>query len=324
MQSFLKKISITMVLVFYTLIANALSNPVPWPDWVKQLRIDAINNGITATTFDQVFQNIHGPDPRVIRLYSSQPEGRLTFLQYRQTRADNIRIKMGQQEYIKHKALLDDIGRKYGVDPYIILSLWGLETDYGHFMGSFFVPSSLATLAYISDRPQFFRSELMRALHIFQEGHVSLADFKGEWAGASGHPQFLPSSWYKYAVDYDGDGRKNIWKSLPDAFASIANYLAKNGWQAGQEWAVEVSLPQNFDTQLLGKHTVKTVQEWRSLGVQFNFDNGFSNQTMASIIQFNNGPAFMVFNNFKTLQTWNESNYYVTTVGYLADQIRKS
>jgi membrane-bound lytic murein transglycosylase B len=324
MHFFWKKLSVAVFLIFYCLLANALSNPLPWAEWVKQLRVDAINNGISASTFDQVFENIHGPDPKVIRLDSSQPERRITFLQYRQTRADYMRIKMGQQEYQKHKALLDDIGRKYGVDPFIILSLWGLETDYGHFMGSFFVPSSLATLAYISDRPQFFRSELLKSLHILQEGHVSMADFKGEWAGASGHPQFLPSSWYRYAVDYDGDGRKNIWKSLPDAFASIANYLAKNGWQAGQVWAVEASLPQNFNPQLIGKHTVKTVQEWRSLGVQPRLQNGLSDQTMASIIQFNGGPAFMVFNNFRTLQTWNDSNYYVTTVGYLADQIRKN
>jgi len=157
-------------------------------------------------------------------------------------------------------------------------------------------------------------------LHILQEGQISLNNFKGEWAGASGHPQFLPSSWYKYAVDYDRDGKKDIWNSLPDGLASIANYLAKSGWQLGQPWAVEVTLPDDFDSNLLGKKIVKPVSEWLSLGIKTNRKLP-SEQLPASIIQLHEGPALMVFNNFKVLQKWNDSNYYVSTVGYLADQI---
>ncbi|WP_426741320.1 lytic murein transglycosylase, partial [Pseudomonas aeruginosa] len=135
-------------------------------------------------------------------------------------------------------------------------------------MGNFPVINALATLAYDSNRKDFFRKELFLALHILKGGHVSLADFKGEWAGASGQPQFLPSSWVKYAVDYDGDGRKDIWKSKPDVFASIANYMKQNGWQAGEPWAIQVKLPAKFDMKLEGKGIVKPVSEWNALGVR--------------------------------------------------------
>lgn len=310
--------------IFYAFYAYAEPEQ-SWSQWVQQLRVDAIKNGIKPDVFDQVFASIPGPNSTVLKFYNTQPERRLTFIEYRQTRADQARIRLGRQEYQKNQDLLDKIGKAYGVDSCFVVSLWGMETDYGHFMGNFSVPQSLATLAYASNRKAFFRHELIEALHILQDGQVSLQNFKGEWAGASGHPQFLPSSWYKYAVDFNGDGRKDIWKNLPDALASIANYLAKNGWQAGQPWAVEVTLPADFDSALIGKTIVKPVSAWRSLGVRINNSSAnIAEQLPASIIQLNGGPALMVFNNFRALQTWNDSNYYVSTVGYLADQICRS
>lgn len=300
---------------------SAMAQQQSWSAWVQQLRTQAIQDGIQPQVFDQVFSAIPGPSSKVLHYYNSQPERRLSFTEYRQTRANKSRIQMGRSEYQKDKSLLSGISKTYGVDPTFILALWGLETDYGRFMGTFSVPQSLATLAYASNRQAFFRHELLEALHIIQDHQVSMANFKGEWAGASGHPQFLPTSWYKYAVDYDGDGRKDIWKSLPDALASIANYLAKNGWELGQPWAVEVSLPSSFDSGLIGKTIVKPVSAWRSLGVRMNNQSWPNNQLPASIIQLNGGPTLMVFHNFRVLQTWNDSNYYVSTVGYLADQI---
>lgn len=299
---------------------SAIAQQESWPIWVQKLKVEAVNNGVKPELFDAVFSNFQGPNLTVLKLYNSQPEHRMTFLQYRQTRANQPRIQMGRQELQKNKALLTSIGKTYQVDPCIILSLWGLETDYGRFMGHFSVPYSLATLAYDSRRPAFFRNELIKALLILQEGQVSLANFKGEWAGASGYPQFLPASWYKYAVDYSGTGRKDIWKNLPDGLASIANYLAKNGWRKGELWGTEVHLPSNFDESLIGKNIIKTVDAWRSLGVQVN--HSISGNLDASIIRpGEEGPIIMVFNNFRTLQSWNDSNYYVSTVGYLSDQI---
>ena len=321
MKKFSTCILLLVVSIFYTFTACAEADQ-SWAQWVQQLKSDAIKDGIKPEVFDQVFNTIPGPNSTVLKYYNTQPERRLTFIEYRQTRANPARIRLGRQEYQKNQALLNNISKAYGVDACFIVALWGLETDYGHFMGNFSVPQSLATLAYASNRKAFFRHELIEALHILQDGQVSLQNFKGEWAGASGHPQFLPTSWYKYAVDFNGDGRKDIWKTLPDALASIANYLAKNGWQAGRPWAVEVTLPADFDSGLIGKTIVKPVSAWRSLGVRVNDTSvSISNQMPAAIVQLNGGPALMVFNNFRTLQTWNDSNYYVSTVGYLADQI---
>lgn len=295
-----------------------------WESWVQQLRGEAIEQGIRPDFFDKIFNTIPTPSNKVLHFYSTQPERRLTFLEYRKTRVDPTRISMGKQALRAHRALLDEIERQYGVDSSFVLALWGLETSYGHFMGSFPVLSSLATLAYDSRRPDFFRGELFKGLRMLQDGQVTLEDFKGEWAGASGHPQFLPSSWYKYAVDEDGDGRKNIWTSLPDGLASIANYLSKNGWRSGEPSAIEVNLPANFDPNFLGKNTIKSVAQWQGLGVRLNDKTKLNAQLPASIIRVGDegGATFMIFNNFRTLQTWNDSNYYVATVIYLANQIR--
>jgi membrane-bound lytic murein transglycosylase B len=322
MKRFSLRLFFGVLFIFHAFCAVAQQDQ-SWPVWVQQMRAEAIADGIKPQIFDQVFSTIPGPNAKVLKYYNTQPEHRITFLAYRQSRADQARIQLGRQEYRKHEELLTAIGRKYGVDSCFIIALWGLETDYGHIMGNFSVPNSLATLAYASNRKAFFRNELLKALHIIQEGQISLANFKGEWAGASGHPQFLPSSWYKYAVDYEGNGRKDIWNSLPDGLASIANYLAKNGWQSGQPWAVEVTLPAEFDASLMGKTIVKPVSEWRRLGVQIHSASSKPVGDMeASIIQpGKDGPVLMTFHNFRTLQSWNDSNYYVSTVGYLADQI---
>ena len=173
----------------------------------------------------------------------TQPEHRLTYPQYLSTRAGGGRIPAGQQRYQKYNGLLQNIGQKYGVDPCVVVALWGMESSYGNFMGDFPTIQALATLAYDSPRPGVFRQELLDALHMVKDGDVSISQFKGEWAGASGQCQFLPSSWYKYAVDYDGNGKKDIWTSVPDVLASIANYLHVHGWEAGQPRTIAVQLP---------------------------------------------------------------------------------
>ena len=188
-------------------------------------------------------------------------------------------------------------------------------------LGSFPVIKSLATLASNPRRADFFRKELLLALHILQEGHVAPDKFKGEWAGASGQPQFLPSSWHNYAVDYDQDGRKNIWTSLPDAFASIANYLLQNGWQMDQPWALEVKLPRQFDKTLLGKKTQKPVAKWLALGVRIKGDKTAPPELMASIIEPYGGPHLLVFKNFRVIMRYNNSHFYAGTIGFMADKI---
>lgn len=293
-----------------------------WKKWVAGVREEAMQQGISSNLFDDAFAGIHEPSRQVKGLMHSQPEHRLTFIKYRTTRADNYRIAIGRKQYQKNKELLEKIGAEFGVNPCFIVSFWGMETSYGTYMGNFPVVKSLATLAYDSNRKDVFRKELFLALHILNDGHVALDDFKGEWAGATGQPQFLPSSWVRFAVDYDGDGRKDIWKSKPDVFASIANYMKQNGWQAGEPWAIQVQLPKKFDMSLEGKNITKKVSEWNALGVRTESGQPLPYQDLeASVIQPYGGPTFLAFPNYRMILRYNNSIYYAGAIGYMADKI---
>lgn len=298
------------------------ADPQNWNAWVAEVRQQALAEGVSPTVFDEAFAGIHEPSRTVKSLARSQPEHRLTFSKYLHSRADGYRITMGRKNYQKNKEVLENVGRDFAVDPCFIVAFWGMESSYGTYMGNFPVIRSLATLAYDSKRKDFFRKELFLALHILNDGHVTLEHFKGEWAGASGQPQFLPSSWLKFAVDYDRDGRKDIWESKPDVFASIANYMKKNGWQAGQPWAVQVKLPANFDMNLEGKTIVKPVSEWNAMGVRTESGEALPYQELqASIVQPNGGPIFLAYPNYKMILRYNNSIYYAGAIGYMADRI---
>jgi len=293
-----------------------------WGQWVAGVRTEAMDQGISPALFERAFSDIHEPSRQVKGLARSQPEHRLTFNKYLNSRADGYRIAIGRKKFKQNQALLEEIGQRFGVDPCFIVSFWGMETSYGSYMGNFPVIKSLATLAYDSNRPDFFRKQLFIALHILNDGHVSFENFKGEWAGASGQPQFLPSSWVEYAVDYDGDGRKDIWESKPDVFASIANYMKKNGWQTDEPWAIHVKLPANFDQNLEGKSIVKPVSEWTALGVRTESGQPLPYPNLkASIVQPNGGPVFLAYPNYKMILRYNNSIYYAGAIGYMADKI---
>lgn len=300
----------------------AIANQQSWSSWVDTVRQQALAEGISPAVFDQAFAGVHEPNRTVKNLAKSQPESRLTFSKYLHSRADNYRIIMGRKHFAKNKELLEKVGQDFGVDPCFVVAFWGMESSYGSYMGNFPVIRSLATLAYDSKRQDFFRKELFLALHILNDGHVDLQHFKGEWAGASGQPQFLPSSWLRFAVDYDRDGRKDIWESKPDVFASIANYMKKNGWKKGEPWAVQVKLPANFDMNLEGKATVKPVSEWNTLGVRTETGEPLPYQELkASIVQPNGGPVFLAYPNYKMILRYNNSIYYAGAIGYMADKI---
>lgn len=310
-----------LVFVFFLLQPLAFAGET-WTVWLSQLRVEALQQGISAKVFDEAFAGIHEPSRQIKGFMHSQPEHRLTFLKYRTTRADNYKIVVGRREYKKNKRILEEIAQQYGVSPCFIVSFWGMETSYGSYMGNFPVIKALATLAYDSKRREFFRKELLIALRILQEGHVSFQDFKGEWAGASGQSQFLPSSWVRYAVDYDGDGRKDIWKSKPDVFASIANYMKQNGWKTGEPWAIQVKLPATFDKKLEGKAIIKPVSEWNAMGVRTENGQPLPHQDLqASIVQPFGGPVFLAFPNYRMILRYNNSIYYAGAIGYLADKI---
>lgn len=311
-----------LIILALILLSSSVFAAENWRDFVAKVRVDALAEGIRPAIFDRAFADIHKPVRRVVNLDRSQPETRLTFKKYRRTRIDNYRIVLGVRYYKKHRATLEKIGAEFGVNPCLITALWGIESSYGNFKGSFPVIASLATLAYDGRRSDFFRKELLLALHILNEEHVKFADFKGEWAGASGHSQFLPSSWHKYAVDYNGDGSKDIWNNLNDVFASIANYLKGNGYQQGQPWGIEVNLPPGFDQSLVERKQKYPLDQWLTMGVKAK--PGFEYPTMnvqASVITPYGGPAFLAFNNFDVIKSYNNSTYYAASVGYLADKI---
>lgn len=315
-----------IVAVVMALIISLFNIPVyakqSWRSFLEQMRQEAINQGISPSVVDNAFNGLNAPNQKVLSLDRTQPEHRITYIKYRNTRADSYRITLGIKELHKYQNTLSQVAKRYGVSECFIVSLWGLETSYGHYMGNFPVIYSLATLAYDDRRADLFRQELMLALHILNDGHVKLKDFHGEWAGASGQPQFLPSSWNDYAVDFDGDGYKDIWKSLPDSFASIANYLRKNGWRAGEPWAIPVTIPYNFNPNLLSLDISKPISQWQRMGIHASNGESFPDQDyQVSIIQPYGGPALMIFNNFKVIMKWNHSIYYAGTVGYMAEKI---
>jgi membrane-bound lytic murein transglycosylase B len=306
-------------ILFFTVNAYAASD---WNNWLSEVKQEARERGIRQSVINEAFANVHEPSKTVKNLSKSQPEQRLSYTKYRSSRVDNYRVIMGRKRYKENQTWLNDIGHRYGVDPCFMVSFWGMETSYGGYMGNFPVIQALSTLAYDSKRQDFFRNELFLALKILNDGHVPLAKFKGEWAGASGHPQFLPSSWVKYAVDYDGDGKKDIWSSKQDALASIANYMKQNGWQTNQPWAIFVKLPKNFNMSLEGKATVKPVSEWDALGIRTTKGEHLPFQNLsASVIQPYGGPTFLAFPNYKMILKYNNSIYYAGSIGYLADKI---
>ena len=293
--------------------------------WLDTLKIEARSKGISQSTIESSLSGIK-PIPRVIELDRKQPEFTLTFKEYLRRVVSDRRIRIGKAKLVEHKKLLAEISIKYGVQPRYIVALWGIETDFGRITGGFPVISSLATLAYDGRRSKFFRKELFLALKIVDKGHITAKDMLGSWAGAMGQNQFMPSSFHAYAVDYNRDGSKDIWKTLPDIFASIANYLSKSGWQGDQTWGRAVRLPDKFSSKLLGRKIKKGLNQWHELGVRKLSGKDLPKRNLlSSIIRPEKGmvgPAFVVYHNYGVILKWNRSNYFATAVGTLSDKIK--
>ena len=250
----------------------------------------------------------------------------MSFLQYHKRIVSPLRIQQGRQMMAQHRRLLEEVGQKYGVQPRFIVALWGIETSYGRNTGNFNIIEALATLAYDGRRRHYFRRELLAALHILQEGHISPDKMTGSWAGAMGQSQFMPSSFLNLAVDYNGDGRKDIWTTPADVFASAANYLSQSGWRPGQIWGRPVQLPKRFNTRHANLNIRKSLHRWQKIGVRSSSGQHLPRVSMrGSIILPNDSlyPAFMVYHNFRVLMKWNRSTYFATSVGLLADAVVK-
>jgi membrane-bound lytic murein transglycosylase B len=314
-----------VALVGALLAAPALAETQPFDVWLEELRQDALKEGIGAGTLLTALDGL-APIARVIELDRRQPEGRFTFQQYNQRVLSESRIERGRQLYREHRSLLDRVAADYRVQPRFIVALWGIESSYGSFDGEYPVIGALATLAHEGRRASFFRGELLKALRIVDQGHIPVERMTGSWAGAMGQSQFMPSSYDAYAVDYDGDGRRDIWTSLPDVFASIANYLAKAGWNDRHTWGRKVQAPAALNGDLVGLNTARPLPQWQELGVRradgANLPAVLLNASLLSTDE-GQGPAYLVYDNFRVLMAWNRSTYFALTVGELADLIER-
>ncbi|OSQ51074.1 lytic murein transglycosylase [Marivita geojedonensis] len=292
-------------------------------EWIRGFRTRALRQGISADIFDRAFANVQY-EADVIRRDRNQSEFTKTIWDYLDSAASDTRVNNGKAALRKHGSLLDRIEAQYGVDKDVIVAIWGLESAYGTFRGSNPVIGSLATLAYDARRSDFFEEQLVEALKILHSGDVRLANFKGSWAGAMGHTQFIPTSYQSLAVDFDGDGKRDIWSDDPaDALASTANYLAKNGWVKGMPWGVEVRIPQGFDYTLANRDILRMPSDWAKMGIVDLDGNAVPDHGSASVLlpAGAKGAAFLIFKNFDVIETYNTADAYVIGVGHLSDRI---
>jgi peptidoglycan lytic transglycosylase B len=308
--------------------AQTPQKPAPTPDpaftaWVSDLRKEALGKGITNATLDSALTGI-SPIERIIELDRRQPEFTQTFWRYLDLRVNEKRITRGKALLVQHAKLLKAVEQKYKVQPRFLVAFWGLESNFGDHFGGYPVVQAVATLAYDPRRSRFFRHQLMDALRILDRGDITAGKMRGSWAGAMGHLQFIPSTFVRYAVDEDGDGRRDIWNSLPDVFASAANYLSRIGWRGEETWGREVRLPDGFEVQLASLRTKKPLSEWQILGVRrMDGESLPAKDITGSIVlpQGHQGPAFIVYNNFRRILNWNRSILYAISVGHLADRL---
>jgi membrane-bound lytic murein transglycosylase B len=285
----------------------------------RELWPAAKKRGVSRRTFDRAFAGLT-PDMSVLADAANQAEFRQTVSQYLEKRLSEERIANGRAMAAKHASRVAAIEKRYGVDRHILLAIWGLESNYGERMGDYDAIRALATLALTRSRGRFGKSQLLAALKILERGDVSRRQFHASWAGAMGHTQFIPTTYEAYAVDWTGDGKRDVWNSISDALASTGNYLSKSGWRRGLTWGWRVRLPKGF------RHSGRrTVAQWEKLGVTAMPGGRVAsrNTTVKLLLpEGRKGPAFLVTRNFRAILAYNNANSYALSVGLLADRIR--
>jgi membrane-bound lytic murein transglycosylase B len=287
------------------------------------IRAEARRDGVSAATLDRALAGIQASQ-RVLELDRRQPEFTQTWEQYRDARLSQSRIEAGRRANADNQATLAAVQQRFKVTSRVVVAIWGLETNYGGFTGNFNTIESLATLAWDGRRSAYFRNELLAALKILDAGHISPDRMRGSWAGAMGHPQFMPSNFDRLAVDMDGDGRRDIWQSRPDALGSIAHYLARSGWREEELWGREVTLPAGFDPDEARRDNAKPLRHWVRLGMRRGDGQPLPALDLPTAILLPGGPggqAFAIYPNFNVIRRYNPSNYYALVVGMLSDRV---
>ena len=309
--------------------------PAPFADWLAALRQEALARGISERTVDAALTGLE-PQPIIVERDKTQPERTQTIGEYLKRHVDRKTVKMARDMSRRHAALLKKVSSQYGVPSSIIVAVWGLESNFGRFSGVRPTIAALATLAYDNRRAAMFREELFAALQMVDRGDIDLAKMKGSWAGAMGQPQFMPSSYLKFAEDFDRDGVRDIWGSAADVFASIANFLKQNGWRPGARWGIPVVVPAGTAEKIAAAAPLRaegceavrqmtgslTLARWRALGVRGSGRQALPNTaTTASLVRAGSRD-FLVFDNYSALLQYNCAHAYALAVGLLADQIQ--
>ncbi|ASA56803.1 lytic murein transglycosylase [Vibrio gazogenes] len=311
------------------LYANAerVDNAKRFEQYVEGLKQQAQQAGISQATIQAAFANVTYR-PRAIVADKNQPEKKLTLDEYIPRAVPDWKVAKAKKLYQEHYDELVKIGKQYGVQPRYIVALWGVESNFGSLTGGYNVVDALATLAYDGRREQFFRNEMMAALNILEQRHITPQAMKGSWAGAMGQCQFMPSSFLAFAADGNGDGKKDIWGTKADVFASTANYLSQSGWNEHMIWGRQVHLPRGFDMRLSGrgKGQGKMLHQWSELGVT-RYDGSPLPKLKQDIEAWliapddEQGRVYLVYNNYNVLMKWNHSYYFALAVSHLADRI---
>lgn len=304
--------------------SSGMSSNHDFQNWLVEFRKRATAQGISPATLDRAFEGVVY-DPEVVRRDQNQSEFTKTIWQYLDSAVSDKRIASGITKLRNLSRRLEDIEAKYGVDKEVLLAVWGMESSYGTYRGDMDVVRSLSTLAFDGRRGRFFESQLIAALEILQSGDIPSRQMTGSWAGAMGHTQFIPTSYLAYAVDFTGDGKRNIWSDDPtDALASTAAYLARFGWVLGQPWGVEVILPKDFNYSLANRSITKDPVDWALLGVKDIDGQPVPSHGQAAILlpAGGSGAAFMIFKNFSVIERYNAADAYVIGVGHLSDRLR--
>ena len=296
--------------------------PEGFRQWIDGFRPRALAAGITPQTFDRAFRDATFLE-NVIANDRRQAEFVRPIWDYLDSAVSEDRVATGRAMLREHRAILDQIEARHGVEREVVVAIWGLESSFGRIRGSTPIISAMATLAYEGRRQEFFETQLLGALRILQSGDTTPDRMVGSWAGAMGHTQFIPTSYLAYAVDFTGDGRRDIWSDNPaDALASAANYLARHGWTRGQPWGVEVTVPSGFDARAAGQS--RSVAQWRSAGLQLAGGGAIPDHGQATLMfpAGVRGPALLVFSNFGVIKRYNNADAYAIAIGHLADRLR--
>lgn len=317
------RLFVAVLLLSFASTGLAQETDLEFASCLESLGERARQEGIDADVIATVLNDTTRLQP-VIKLDRSQPEFTRTFADYYIRRVTEQRVEQGRALYAEHRDLLLRLQREYGVPSHYLLAFWGLETNYGSYFGKIRTTDALATLACDQRRAEFFSDEFIVALKIIDAGDIEREQMLGSWAGAMGNMQFLPSVFLKYAVDGDGDGRRDLWNSIPDSLASAANFLRGIGWREELRWGREVRLPQGFDYSLSGRQGMRTLAEWVQLGIRDAYGGALPLLDIPATVLVpagHEGPAFLIYENFDVIMRWNRSEYYAIAVGRLADRI---